>query len=333
MPSRRPRVALAIATLSVLAMVATAAISVPAMAAPPPDKGTPTPSATATESPTPAVPEPDPNPNSPRSPNPKPLSPPSPDPVRASPPRPSLHRRLNAPGRALLLPDPETEPIQRPRQLRRRRERVSPHQPRHRRHQPRPRPPPPTPGYPDVMAAAGDSITLAYNSTGYGSLPQYSWSTGTASTLNSLLQRLQTASASTIKAVNVAQVGAKSDALATQVDSAIAAQADYLTVEIGANDACTPTVGEMTAFRLYQARIKAALTKFHEAKPDNRIFVASIPSLYKCGRSRRTSSARGWSGHLPGSASRCCSTRGARTKSTKIAGSKCRRVSRPTTTR
>jgi lysophospholipase L1-like esterase len=131
------------------------------------------------------------------------------------------------------------------------------------------------------MAAAGDSITVAYNSAGYGSYPQYSWSTGTASTLNSLLQRLQTASATTIKGVNVAQVGANSSGLAAQVTSAIAAQADYLTVEIGANDACTPTVAAMTPVADYQARIKDALTRFHNAKTDNRIFVASIPSLYR----------------------------------------------------
>ena len=120
--------------------------------------------------------------------------------------------------------------------------------------------------YPDVMAAAGDSITLAYNSASYGSFPQYSWSTGTASTLNSLLQRLQVASGTTITGVNVAQVGANSAALAAQVTSAITAQADYLTVEIGANDACTPTVAGMTSEADFRARIKAALTQFHNAK-------------------------------------------------------------------
>ena len=131
------------------------------------------------------------------------------------------------------------------------------------------------------MAAAGDSITIAYNSAGYGSYPQYSWSTGTASTLNSLLQRLQAASGTAIRGVNVAQVGANSAGLAGQVSSAIASQADYLTVEIGANDACTPTVAAMTPVADYQARINAALTQFHSAKGDNRIFVASIPSLYR----------------------------------------------------
>jgi len=131
------------------------------------------------------------------------------------------------------------------------------------------------------MAAAGDSITLAYNSATYGSFPQYSWSTGTASTLDSLLQRLQVKAGTPIAGVNVAQVGANSTNLAGQVTSAIASQADYLTVEIGANDACTPTVAQMTPVTDFQARIKAALTEFHNAKADNEIFVASIPSLYR----------------------------------------------------
>jgi lysophospholipase L1-like esterase len=122
---------------------------------------------------------------------------------------------------------------------------------------------------------------MAYNSASYGSFPQYSWSTGTASTLNSLLQRLRVASATTITGVNVAQLGANSTNLAGQVTSAIGSQADYLTVELGANDACTPTVAGMTPVADFQARIKAGLTQFHNAKADNRIFVASIPSLYR----------------------------------------------------
>ncbi|WP_314502547.1 SGNH/GDSL hydrolase family protein [uncultured Microbacterium sp.] len=131
------------------------------------------------------------------------------------------------------------------------------------------------------MAAAGDSITLAYNSAGYGSFPQYSWSTGTASTLNSLKQRLQSASATTITGVNVAQVGANSGNLTVQVTSAVAASADYLTVEIGANDACTPTVAGMTDTGVYRTRIAAALTQFLAAKTDSKVFVASIPNLYR----------------------------------------------------
>ncbi len=131
------------------------------------------------------------------------------------------------------------------------------------------------------MAAAGDSITVGYNASGYGSFPQYSWSTGTYSTLNSLYQRLVSASATAITAVNVAVVGANSGGLSTQVDAAIGAGADYLTVEIGANDACTPTPDTMTSVEVYRDRIKSSLVPFLAAQPTNEVFIASIPSLYK----------------------------------------------------
>ena len=131
------------------------------------------------------------------------------------------------------------------------------------------------------MAAAGDSITVGYNASGYGTFPQYSWSTGTYSTLNSLRQRLVAASGTAIAGVNVAVVGANSDGLSTQVDSAVAQNADYLTVEIGANDACTPTTDTMTPVQVYRDRIKSALTKFLGAQTTNEVFIASIPSLYK----------------------------------------------------
>ena len=168
--------------------------------------------------------------------------------------------------------------------------------------------------YPDVMAAAGDSITLAYNAASYGSYPQYSWSTGTASTLNSLLQRLQVASGTTITGVNVAALGANSSDLAGQVSSAIAAQADYLTVEIGANDACTPTVGGDDARRRLsgadQSRAHRSSTR---PRPTTGSSWPASRACIKCGRSRRTSSPRDWSGHPRASASRCSPTRAART--------------------
>lgn len=255
MSSRHPRATGAIAALAVFAVIATAAVSAPAMAAPPPDKGKPSPSATPTPSespaPTPSETTPAPVPSTP-APTPSEAVPaptdPAPAPSETVPtqpaPAPSEPARTVAPSAPAPLVTPAV-------------------------------------AYPDVMAATGDSITLAYNSASYGSFPQYSWSTGSASTLNSLRQRLQAASGTTITAVNVAAIGANSGSLLGQVTSAINAQADYLTLEIGANDACTPTVAGMTSEGDFRARIKAALTQFHEAKGDNRIFVASIPNLYR----------------------------------------------------
>jgi lysophospholipase L1-like esterase len=259
MSSRRPRARLTIATLAVFAVISTAAVSSPAMAAPPPDKGKPSPTESATPSP---PPEP-----TPEDPAPTPTDHTPPAPVEPTPVEPAPVEPPPAPAPVEPAPAPvEPAPVA-----------------------PAPAPPttqqqqlaPAVSAYPDVMAAAGDSITLAYNSASYGSFPQYSWSTGTASTLSSLRQRLQTASATTISGVNVAQVGANSASLAAQVTSAISAQADFLTVEIGANDACTPTVAQMTEPAVFRTRISAALKQFIDAKADNKLFVASIPNLYR----------------------------------------------------
>ena len=264
MSSRHPRSTAAIAALAVFAVIATAAVSAPAMAAPPPDKGKPSPSATPTPSDSAPAPVPsDPAP-APSDPAPAP-SEPAPTP---SEPAPAPSEPVPAPVPSESVPGPapsDPAPAPSPSETQRQSQTLAPA----------------AVAYPDVMAAVGDSITLAYNSASYGSFPQYSWSTGTASTLNSLRQRLQAASGTSISGVNFAQVGANSAALAAQVTSAITAQADYLTVEIGANDACTPTVAGMTSEADFRARVKAALTQFHNAKGDNKVFVASIPNLYR----------------------------------------------------
>ncbi|WP_343897346.1 GDSL-type esterase/lipase family protein, partial [Microbacterium thalassium] len=143
-----------------------------------------------------------------------------------------------------------------------------------------PPPPPPAPSV-SVMAAVGDSITVAYDAAGYGSYPQYSWATGSSTTVDSHLLRLQDTLQSSVTATNLAVVGASSADLASQITSAVSARADYLTIEIGANDACTSTVAEMTSVADYDQRIRAALQTFHTARPDAEIFVASIPNLYQ----------------------------------------------------
>ncbi len=131
------------------------------------------------------------------------------------------------------------------------------------------------------MVATGDSITVAYDAAGYGSYPQYSWATGTSSTVSSHLLRLRAATGVNVSGVNAAVVGASSSGLSSQITSAVSAQADYLTIEIGANDACTSTVAGMTSVTDFDTRIKAALQQFSSQRPDADIFVASIPNLYR----------------------------------------------------
>ncbi|WES64989.1 copper chaperone PCu(A)C [Microbacter sp. GSS18] len=145
-----------------------------------------------------------------------------------------------------------------------------------------PPPPPPAPSV-SMMAAVGDSITVAYDAAGYGSYPQYSWATGTSTTVNSHLLRLEDTLQSNVTATNLAVVGASSADLAPQVAAAVAAGADYMTIEIGANDACTSTVAEMTDPDIYAQRIYDALETFTtgEDRDNVQIFVASVPNLYR----------------------------------------------------
>ena len=133
------------------------------------------------------------------------------------------------------------------------------------------------PALPSTMAALGDSITqgtMTCSST--LSCPVNSWSTGTTATVNSHAMRLRAAGA-TLTAYNDAVVSAASSALAGQAATAVSQGAQYVTIEIGANDACTKTTAAMTTKDQYRINIKAALDVLTASGAQ--IFVASVPTL------------------------------------------------------
>ena len=141
------------------------------------------------------------------------------------------------------------------------------------------KPPPSQPQPPAatlVIAALGDSITQAIMTcSSLTTCAANSWATGTTSTVNSVATRLK----ATTRYTNAVS-GVKSDALLGQAQAAVAQKAQYVTIEIGANDACTPTVGEMTDPEVYASNVSAALTELSKATGSHpKIFVASIPSL------------------------------------------------------
>ena len=73
-----------------------------------------------------------------------------------------------------------------------------------------------------------------------------SWSTGSTASVNSHYLRLKAAGAKKLVGYNDAVSGAMSGALNAQAQKAVSQQAQYVTIEIGANDACTSTVTAMT---------------------------------------------------------------------------------------
>lgn len=137
--------------------------------------------------------------------------------------------------------------------------------------------------YPRVMSATGDSITRAYNVGWFGAFqdnPAYSWSTGTA--VYSHYRRLLTVAPQlTGRAYNDARSGARMSDLQGQVATAAGRRADYVTILMGANDVCTSSIATMTPTATFEAQFRAALAAFVAARPNARVFVSSIPDIYR----------------------------------------------------
>ncbi|YCK36986.1 GDSL-type esterase/lipase family protein [Actinomadura sp. ATCC 39365] len=132
---------------------------------------------------------------------------------------------------------------------------------------------------PETMAALGDSISTGFNSCGwYVSCAARSWAAGDNSQVGSHYFRLRSL-AGTLQRENFAVPGSTSAELLGQVNQAIAAKADYVTILIGAQDACKRTEREMTPVALYRRRMDAALSALRAGMPQARVFIASVPDL------------------------------------------------------
>jgi lysophospholipase L1-like esterase len=141
------------------------------------------------------------------------------------------------------------------------------------------------------MAALGDSITRGFNACGFFvDCPSRSWSTGSTSAINSHFLRLR-AQESSLTAFNDAVSGARIAALAGQANSAVSQQADYVTILLGANDACTSSESSMTSVADYETRFRAGMTTLRNGLPNAQIFVASIPDIRRLWEVGRGSAA------------------------------------------
>lgn len=54
-----------------------------------------------------------------------------------------------------------------------------------------------------------------------------------------------------------------------------------ITIQIGANDACKPTVADMTPVPAYEDAVADALTTIEQTAPDTQVLLTSIPDLKK----------------------------------------------------
>lgn len=138
---------------------------------------------------------------------------------------------------------------------------------------------------PNSMAATGDSITRAFD-IGWAHVlsdsPQYSWSTGTDSAVNSQYLRILARNpAIGGRAYNDAWTGAKMADLNAQVTVAALQRVQYLTVLMGANDVCTSSVATMTPTSVFATEFLRALTDFSLLDPTAHIYVSSLPNIYQ----------------------------------------------------
>jgi lysophospholipase L1-like esterase len=154
---------------------------------------------------------------------------------------------------------------------------------------------------PYTIAALGDSITQAANTCcERGNHPAQSWSTGyegsdgVLSHYERLAARLPPVGLSNH---NDAVSGAKAADLPGQASEAVAQQADYVTILIGANDLCARSASTMTSTADFAEQIRAALDTLHHGLPRARIFVASIPDIHQLWSVLRSNpeAARVWS--------------------------------------
>ena len=136
---------------------------------------------------------------------------------------------------------------------------------------------------PNSMAALGDSITRAFTDCGtVADCPRDSWSTGTNRAIDSHYHRiLRINPAIRGHNYNLAVSGAQVADLRGQAAAAAADNVDYVTILIGANDACAATVGAMTPITTFRADFAQAMDSISTGLPNARIFVASVPDLYR----------------------------------------------------
>ena len=139
---------------------------------------------------------------------------------------------------------------------------------------------------PNSMAAAGDSITRAFDSTScpypYADCTAYSWSTGTKTSVNSHYRRILALNP-TIKghAFNDAKTGAQMSALDGQLTTAASQHVQYVTVLMGANDVCTSSISTMTPTSTFQSEVQKALADFFAADPRAHLYLSSLPNIFQ----------------------------------------------------
>jgi hypothetical protein len=137
---------------------------------------------------------------------------------------------------------------------------------------------------PNAMASTGDSITRAFN-TGlipFTDAPRNSWSTGSRTYVWSHYRRILAVNWRIFgRNFNDARSGAKMRDLAGQMATVNAQHVDYVTVLMGANDACASSEAAMTPVADFRTQFGQAMATVTAGSPDALVYVVSIPDVYR----------------------------------------------------
>ena len=146
---------------------------------------------------------------------------------------------------------------------------------------------------PNAIASMGDSITRGFNACGfYVDCPSRSFSTGTTTSVSSHYSRILAINpAISGHNFNLARSGARADDMPGQAQAVVSSGAQYVTMLIGANDACTSSEATMTPVATFRGHIDSALATLNAGLPNAKVLVISIPDirrLWEIGRNNST---------------------------------------------
>ncbi|MEU6392053.1 SGNH/GDSL hydrolase family protein [Streptomyces sp. NPDC046939] len=154
---------------------------------------------------------------------------------------------------------------------------------------PKPSPTPVWDTSPRSLVAVGDSITRGFDACSVLSdCPEVSWATGSDAKVRSLAVRLLGKSRASTHSWNYAKTGARMADLPAQMEQAGAERPDLVTVMVGANDACRPTVGAMTPVAGFRADFEESLRQLRRTAPKAQVYVMSVPDLKRLWSQGRT---------------------------------------------
>ena len=136
---------------------------------------------------------------------------------------------------------------------------------------------------PNSMAALGDSISRAFDAcASFGECLAEVWSTGTDPGVDSHYSRILAINPAIAgNNHNDAVSGAVMANLNGQAATAVSQGVEYVTIEMGGNDACKGAESQMTPAATYQIQFQQAMTTLTSGLPNARIMVASVPDLLR----------------------------------------------------